>query len=68
MDEVKMKITLTPVDGTLPMLLTTKELQTYLRLSRKSAVKFGRECNAERRAGGVFRWDLSAINEGLRQD
>ena len=66
--DTEIRVTVTPMDGTLPTLLTTKELQTYLRLSRNSAVKFGRTCGAERRAGGVSRWDVNDINEGLRHE
>ena len=61
-----MKVILTPTDGTLPELLTSKELQTYLRASRGTAEKFGKACGAERRVGRKLLFDLKTINEALQ--
>lgn len=63
-----MKVTLTPTDGTLPKLITSKELQIYLRASRGTAEKFGKACGAERRVGRKMLFDLDTINRALTQE
>ena len=60
-----MKVTLTPIDGTLPKLLTSKELQAYLRASRGAAERFGKACGAERRVGRKLLFDLETINRAM---
>lgn len=60
-----MKVTLAPIDGTLPKLLTSKELQAYLRASRSTAEKFGKDCGAERRVGRKMLFDLETINRAM---
>lgn len=62
-----MKVILTPLDGTLPALLTSKELQVYLRVSRGTAEKFGKACGAERRVGKRILFDLETINEAIQK-
>lgn len=62
-----MRITLTPIDGTLPQLLTSKELQAYLRVCRPVAERFGRDCGAERRVGRRKLYDLDVINQKLTE-
>ena len=63
-----MKIMLTPINGSLPKLLTSKELQVYLRASRGAAEKFGKACGAERRVGRKLLFDLETINQALTQE
>ena len=62
-----MKVILTPTDGTLPELLTSKELQAYLRASRGTAERFGKACGAERRVGRKLLFDLATINAALEE-
>ncbi len=62
-----MKVILKPLDGTLPELLTSKELQVYLRVSRGTAEKFGKACGAERRVGRKLLFDLETINEAIQK-
>lgn len=61
-----MKVILTPTDGTLPELLTSKELQVYLKSCRTTAERFGKACGAERRVGRKLLFDLKTINEALQ--
>lgn len=49
----------------LPRLLTSKELQSYLRSGRSLAEKFGKACGAERRVGRKLLFDLETINRAL---
>ena len=63
-----MKVMLIPVDGTLPQLLTSKELQSYLRVCRPVAERFGKECGAERRIGRRKLYALDVINEALTRE
>ena len=53
--------------GALPKLITTKELQNYLRVSRPTAEKFGKKCGARRRVGWKNLYDLATIDAAIRQ-
>ncbi len=55
-------------DGSLPQLLTSKELQIYLRASRPTAEKFGKECGAERRVGRKLLFDRETIEQAIKQE
>jgi len=57
-----------PAGGSLPQFLTSKELQIYLRASRPTAEKFGKECGAERRVGRKMLFDRDTIDQALKQD
>ena len=46
-----------------PQLVTSKELRAYLRSSRTTAEKFGKDCGAERRVGRKLLFDLDVIND-----
>lgn len=50
-----------------PKLVTSKELQEYLRVSRSTAEKFGKTCGAERRVGRKLLFDLSVIDEAIKK-
>lgn len=62
-----MKATLAPADVTLPKLLTSRELQAYLRASRGTAERFGKACGAERRVGRKLLFDLATINAAMEE-
>ena len=50
----------------LPKLLTTKELESYLHVSRNTARKIGKECGAVRHAGRRILFDLDTINAAIK--
>lgn len=51
-----------------PQLVTSKELRAYLRSSRTTAEKFGKDCGAERRVGRKLLFDLDVINEAIKKN
>ena len=53
--------------NSLPELVTSKELQAYLRVCRGTAEKFGKACGAERRVGRKLLFDLATINAALEE-
>lgn len=54
-------------ERTAPKLLTSKELQQYLKVCRTTAEKFGKECGAERRVGRKLLFDQDIIDQAIRQ-
>ncbi len=50
-----------------PELVTSKELQAYLRVCRTTAEKFGRTCGAERRVGRKLLFDLATVKAALEK-
>lgn len=55
------------IESTLPELVTSKELQAYLRVCRGTAEKFGKACGAERHVGRRLLFDLATINAALKE-
>ena len=48
-----------------PELVTSKELQAYLRVCRGTAERFGKACGAERRIGRKLLFDLATVKAAL---
>lgn len=55
------------IESALPELVTSKELQAYLRASRNTAEKFGKACGAERRVGRKLLFDLATVKAALEE-
>lgn len=54
-------------DTEMPTLVTSRELQGFLKCCRQTAEKFGKTCGAERRVGRKMLFDLATINQAIRQ-